>query len=195
MYKSMYFFFFDLFLMFLKSFSFIALSPFFLGGCHCGQCPFCSIEDNVHLFSYFFINSVLLSLFYFNFIFSATVSNLRTAAELDWNRDEGARQRHLLIKYALNMKFIGKCRLQRLYPGRVFGAASPAGILTSKVRGGETHPRPYKANPRAVLSAVYAWKCKTPTVLHFSKLIFNGGVCELYSLGWGPICYPSGYQI
>lgn len=29
-------------------------------------------------------------------------------------------------------------------------------------------------NPRAVLSAVYASKCKTPAVLHFSKLIFNG---------------------
>lgn len=31
------------------------------------------------------------------------------------------------------------------------------------------------------MSAVYAWKCKTLTVLHFSKLIFNG-VCELYTL-------------
>lgn len=60
-----------------------------------------------------------------------------------------------------------------------------ARILTSKrkVRGGETYLRPYKVNPRAVLSAVYAWKCKTPTVLHFSKLIFNGRLCELYSPG------------
>lgn len=66
------------------------------------------------------------------------------------------------------------------------------GILTSKrkVRGRETYLRPYKMNPQAVLSAVYAWKCKTPTVLHFSKLIFNGRLCELYSLRTGPHMLP-----
>lgn len=75
------------------------------------------------------------------------------------------------------------------------GTRGGRGILTSKVRGKETYLRPYKVNPPAVLSAVYAWKCKTPTVLHFSKLIFNGRLCELYSLESGRICYPSVRQI
>lgn len=132
-------------------------------------------------------------------------------------------QSYLLIKYVLNMNFIVNCRLQRLYSrytrysilslseicvcvcvwtseagGRLVGPLAEgrcAPILTSKVRARETHLRPYKVNPQAVLSAVYAWKCKTPTVLHFSKLIFNGRVCELYSPGSGRICYPSIYQI
>lgn len=58
------------------------------------------------------------------------------------------------------------------------------------MRGRETYLRPYKMNPRAVLSAVYAWKCKTPAVLHFSKLIFNGRLCELYSPVSGPHMLP-----
>lgn len=64
------------------------------------------------------------------------------------------------------------------------------GILNSKVWGRETYLLPHKANPRAVLSAVYAWKCKTPTVLHFSKLIFNGGVSELYTPSIRPHMLP-----
>lgn len=51
---------------------------------------------------------------------------------------------------------------------------------TSWVSPTQAYLSPYKVNPRAVLPAVYASKCKTSTVLHFSKLIFND-VCELYS--------------
>lgn len=106
-----------------------------------------------------------------------------------------------MYMYTYTSIYNNVCVYIQLRQEQVWAAGGPtvravcAGILTSKVRARETYLRPYKVNPQAVLSAVYAWKCKTPTVLHFSKLIFNGRVCELYSPGSGRICYPSVYQI